>query len=433
MAFKKFGLVASFVTGTVSAALAAGPAAASAQVDGQRGDINTLRLPQQIQTIDDSPLPRSKDKPVTIRGSDGRPIVIGPASEPRQQLPKFPDLLPLPDSSDDTASELFVQNWRKRLDLYSIPIGPGRASNELVAEADKRASGLVCRGSESYDCRFVSALRGSAGRLAGAAAAAPECERAAVRFGEHYRQLLVPTDIARDFDIACLGSFAPRLADAGSVRPEVLKNAEADGMLDVVGLLEVNGAIICAGLLRPDRKFVTARHCIEGSAGVPLKVRLASNRLPAMNVQVRRHPSWSELGVPADWAVLDLEPGPALPIPTSRLTSLTLPTKVSLIGTYRYAQPDVYAPGSVSFERDLRFPRDGFCEAIDELSGCLQLACQTVRGFSGAPIITSRGSDGSIEVIGFLSHSEGDAAACRKGVMVSNSTFAVSATQIQGI
>lgn len=409
------------------------PVVAAAQIEGPAAGTTLRELQLQIGPMNAGPLLGSDGKPIQILGSDGRPIVIYDTyGRPRPQNWQIPNLFPAPNTDADGASALVTDQLRKRLDQYSRPIGPGAASQELYRAVNTTKRG--CDGTPSFQCQFADALRGSADRLAAAAVAAPGCERAAAKFGEVYtREDAAGSDAARAFDMACLGSFAPRLLDQGSARPKLLANAEFDGLLDIVGLLEANGEIICAGLVRPDRKFITARHCIQGQEGASLKVRFASKKLPAMTVQTRRHPDLSRLGVAADWAVLELEPGPALPIPASRFVRLRGPGAVSLVGLYRYVHPDVYAKQAISFERDLRFPRDGSCEAIDEIAGCLQLACQTVPGFSGTPIIASRGTDGSVEVIGFLSRSEGTGTDCRTSVNVRNSTFAVSARVVEGI
>lgn len=422
-------------TKSFAAALVLGamPVVAAAQMEGPVAGTTLRELQLQIGPMNEGPLLGSDGKPIQILGSDWRPIVIYDTDgRPRPQNWQIPDLFPVPNADADGASTLVANQLRKRLDQYSRPIGPGTASQELYRAVNTTKQG--CNGAPSIQCQFADALLGSADRLAAAAAAAPDCERAAARFGEVYTtEKAAGSEAARAFDMACLGSFAPRLDDQGGARPELLANAEVDGILDIVGLLEANGEIICAGLVRPDRKFITARHCMQGQGGVSLKVRFASKKLPPLNVQARRHLPWTQLGVAADWAVLELEPGPALPISASRFSRLRGPGAVSLVGLYRYVQPDVYAQEAVSFERDLRFPRNGFCEAIDELAGCLQLACQTVPGFSGTPIIASRGADGTVEVIGFLSRSEGADTDCRTSVNVRNSTFAVSARAVQGI
>jgi len=417
-----------------SLALVSMPVVADAQIAGTGSGWSSHELEMQIESMNGPSLRTSDGKPIMILGPDGQPVVIYDLGGlPRPQDWQIPNLFPQFDTDDNDSPNLFIEQLRKRLEKFTRPIGPETASQNLITEINKLRP--ACRTSLTSPCAFLNSLQGSADRLAVAAAAAPDCELASARFGEVYtRGRDVWSEAARAFDMACLGSFAPRQGDGVGTRPEVLTNAETDGTLDVVGLLEANGEIICAGLLRPDRKFITARHCIEGRGSIPLKVRFASKAHPVMNVQGRpQHLPWSELGVKADWAVLELEPGPPLPIPASRLTRLRQPRAVSLVGFFRYVQPDVYAPGSVSFERDLRFPRDGFCEAIDVLSGCLQLACQTVPGFSGTPIIASRGADGSVEVIGFLSRSEGNDSQCRSSIDIRNSTFAVSASVVEGI
>lgn len=335
-------------------------------------------------------------------------------------------------STDDAENPLLTA-LRKKLEQIIMPAGPGSSSDDIAA-----AAGLIGRGCKNeftLTCGEAGALRRAAEAMAAAGRASPTCEAAAAAFRMVYATLDASDAIASDYDLACLGSFAPRVGEdpaaAAAARPSILADAEQQGgMLDAVGLLEANGAIQCGGLLRADRSFITARHCLRGLAGAKLTVRSASRRLPPMTVAARQHPDWTKLGVAADWAVLKLDGSDPLPIPPSRLSAMAMPGEVSLVGFYRYARAQVYPAGEVPYERDLRFPKSGMCQAVEDLSGCLQLACQTVRGFSGTPIFRSRSDGSPIEVVGFLSGGEGDDTKCRMSHPVDNSSYAVSASMV---
>ncbi len=337
--------------------------------------------------------------------------------------------LPTDDAENPLMTEL-----RKKLEQVIMPAGPGSSSDDIAAAASLLGRG--CKNEISLICGEAGALRRAAAAMEVAGRSSPTCESAAAAFRTVYASLAATDAIATDYDRACLGSFAPRAGEdaaaAAAVRPSILEGAEQPGgLLDAVGLLEVNGEVQCGGLLLADRTFITARHCLRGLAGVKLTVRSASRRLPAMTAApAPLHPLWSKLGVPSDWAILTLEGSGALPVPPSRLGAMVMPGEVSLVGFYRYARSDIYAADEVPFERDLRFPKSGMCQAIEDLSGCLQLACQTVRGFSGTPIFRSRSGDGPIEVVGFLSGGEGDDTKCRMSHTVDNSSYAVSATMV---
>jgi hypothetical protein len=346
-----------------------------------------------------------------------------------------PPSLPTEDNGDlMKPSDLIVGEWRKKLDQLIMPAGPSASGNDMFEVATELAKG--CGNAASFRCMEAGAMLEAANAMRKASSASPNCDAAAARFRTIYDDTTVISDIARDYDLACLGSFSLRSGEtvvtAATHRPAVLKGAElAGGVLDAVGLLEANGQVQCSGLIRPDRTFITARHCIRGLDSASLRVRSASNRLPTLSVIAQRHPAWSNLGVRSDWAVLKLEDGPPLPVPNSRLAPMVYPTAVSLVGHYNYLEgPEPPIQENLPHPA-LRYPKEGFCQAIEDLSHCLYIACQTVKGFSGAPIFSTHSEDGSVEVVGFLSGAPGSDTGCKMNHTVRFGTFAVSADAVQ--
>lgn len=406
----------------IAAACALAAAAVPAAAQSGAGEISTTGAPEGLGPTG------LRD----LRDRLGRPLPQIDLGQRGPALLGKDGALPA-DEEDDTGNLLMAEFLRKR-DQVIMPAGPGSSSDDIAAAANLIGKG--CKNPFTLICGEANALRQAATAMAAAGRASPTCETAAAAFRTVYATLSASDAIALDYDRACLGSFAPRagedMAAAAAERPSILEGAEqSGGLLDAVGLLEVNGEIQCGGLLLADRTFITARHCLRGLDGVRLTVRSASRRFPAVAAApAPLHPAWSKLGVAADWAILKLEGSGALPVPPSRLGAMAMPGEVSLVGFYRYARPDIYAAGEVPFERDLRFPKSGMCQAVEDLSGCLQLACQTVRGFSGTPVFRSRGGDGPIEVVGFLSGGEGKDTKCRMSHAVDNSSYAVSATMV---
>lgn len=319
-----------------------------------------------------------------------------------------------------------AEAWRRKREQTIMPIGPQEASVTLVQLANIWRG--RCADPDSLECLRANGLSSAADRLRQAAAQSPTCEQAANLFRDAYASAKPSSEVARAYDLACLGSFVPRKdAPAASLRPTILNDADQPGgMLSAVGLLERDGKIICAGLVRPDHSFLTARHCIEGAPAKGLTVRPALGQAPSVAVMVRKAAPWTKIGVAADWAVLQLPAGAPIAAAPTNLVALDQTAEVTVVAAYPYADATDYEQAAPMPRRALRFPQAGMCQALLSFGGCLQLACQTVRGFSGAPIFSRRKPDGSYDVVGFVSGSDGSDSYCDGTEAVSNSTFAVS-------
>src|SRR5690606_7459243 len=101
----------------------------------------------------------------------------------------------------------------------------------------------------------------------------------------------------------------------------------------------------------------------------------------------------------------------------------------TFVAAYPYAEPD--SDGQPGQLPKLRFPRIGLCEAVRQSPGCIQMICQTIKTFSGAPVFRADSPSNAPEVIGFISGTEAEHANCR-ALALERSTLAVSATQIPG-
>jgi hypothetical protein len=123
-------------------------------------------------------------------------------------------------------------------------------------------------------------------------------------------------------------------------------------------------------------------------------------------------------------------------VPDVQLVPLRQPSAVTLAGYFSDHASVGYSATAAApvteAQRGLRWPRQGFCVALEERLGCLHLGCETVKGFSGAPVFLNKQPmpDQPLEVVGFVSRpntSKGHGCGHVEGQV----TLSVSATQVQ--
>lgn len=374
------------------------------------------------------------------------PLVAMGEGQPKPITPAAPagPAMPLPDRDFHfpvspprlNALDGLIGDWQRRREWVLIPSGPSETAHKLTELAAVYARDCDTTVTTPLACGRADGYGKAAARLeAASSGSASECGKAGAVFRKAYATGTPSDDVARAYDLACLGSFSTRLSEVGtpvpSPRPPLLESAEsAEGLLSAVGLLESGGAVRCAGLIRPDGKFYTVRHCLANAAD-GFTVRSVDGALLASGLQpVRQSPS-SQTGVAADWAVFELPPGSRAVVRTN-LVKLAAPAEVTLVAPYAHASATAYAQADAPGLRALRFPRDGLCQALRASTGCLQLVCQTVRGFSGAPIFSAHRPDGSYDVVGFVSGSGGEDQTCPGSENITNSTFATGADVFGG-
>lgn len=281
-------------------------------------------------------------------------------------------------------------------------------------------------------CANVDALNRRIQGLEAARALSPGCDDAAVAYRREARNPLIPAAVAATYDLACLGSLVGRIADpvatgAGN-SPAFLTDTKA---LRAIGLLVVDGEPVCGALIRNDRTIVTARHCVEGEG------RAALQRGSMTLQPIDGRPMWrlgsiitegNEAGVVReDWAIVRIDTTDEVGAAEVMLKPITVATDATVIGYFDQHRHAVSAaPREPAWRRGLRWPRPGFCIAVVDRRGCLQTHCQTVTGFSGAPIFRSSTAAGApLEVVGFVSGS-GDKPETRCPLAPVGMTMAVS-------
>lgn len=284
---------------------------------------------------------------------------------------------------------------------------------------------LCDNGLQSF-CGEAASLRASQERLLAGANRNLGCAEAANAMLEAYA-LGNPSDqVARDYDLNCLGAFAIRTGEGIlSERPVTLQGAEATGgLLSAVGVLYYDDKPVCAGLLREGRRFVTARHCRGSTDDARFSVQQSTN---SFHWNLRFIDQGDAQGTPSDWVVYEVLAGDDYRVAPTALAQLPSNSPLTFVAAYPQAEPNIGDLGGIVPK--LRFPRPGLCEAVRQSTGCIQIICQTVKTFSGAPVFRAEPNMGVHEVVGFISGSEAENSNC-KTLPLDRSTLAVSATQV---
>jgi hypothetical protein len=250
----------------------------------------------------------------------------------------------------------------------------------------------------------------------------------------------------------CLGSFVRRVGTAGvEPSPQVpamfvgeSASSSSNGALSAVALLLDGNIPFCGGLLRPDGKLVTAYHCLRKmrpafNAG---KIRVVSadgrNGPYHVNPAPIRQPAVISLKTADDWAVFQLldsknTPLSATPVPPTNLVAASALGEVNLVAHYAYYAATQYADQPQSeWAKALRFQKPGLCQIVSIPTGCIQVACQTIRGFSGMPVFQQRASGAASpapEIIGFVSGADAHEGQCNG--LVSDQTALVAASNVK--
>lgn len=376
----------------------------------------------------------------------GIPSISG-VPVPREGLPGF-DLPNAPRDGRTLDVDWFPHKdgetplaaWIRKNQQVQRPSQPEVTAATLEARAKELS--ISCTSSTLLACKQRDALFGAAASLLAGIVAAPDCDTAAKAFAPHYRSADPPEAISRNYDMACLGSIQPRREGAGVEKPKTAPpiisaglRDPANGIMAMIGILERDGNPICGSLIRPDRTIVTARHCYDKHRSAfeahSVTVRPASGLAgPWSIVGVKSKPAVDTDAAADDWVVLNVASAPDFAVPASTFAAMPFAGAVTVVGHFAHFKNVDYQDETLpGWKKGLRFPRDGLCQSVQAVRGCLQIACQTVRGFSGAPVfLPSAGADGKPQVVGFISQDYSAQAKCPPALI--GATLAVASGQI---
>lgn len=263
--------------------------------------------------------------------------------------------------------------------------------------------------------------------------------------------------IKRRFDNACMSSNLPWQREDGLFRADPEPSAfrvggnrnGAAGILDAVMLIELDEQghrqHLCGGLLLSRNRVLTAQHCfLTTYAQIGLNEGWAYVRRPGSGPNQRYRLLGSDaitrtrMNPAQDYVVLEFEADEVLPSPRVVFSPVTQPTRTVVYGYFGDFDSDRVLAGSETsagvsdiptWKQGMRWAKPGLCHAMETLNGCVRTLCQTVGGYSGAPIFDERSSpDEPLIVYGVISQANHPNTQC--GNVDSFTTLAASASDV---
>ena len=303
-----------------------------------------------------------------------------------------------------------VLNWiRERQGRFSIPAPPGTSAENISLAANSFSQSCA---RSNKDCDKALAYGNLVTALRDASSKHPSCNEAAELYAKDYEFTNPPNSVAVKYDASCLGSLSTRYRGFTQVVDEPLPpvftgGADGNGALSAVAILEDDSGPFCGGLLRNDRTVVTAQHCVTFK-----HTSFQENRVKVRSVTGSQ--AWSILPPPVaqaasslvrdDWTILKL--GGIEPVTVASTTlakDFNLPEALTFVASFSPFGLMDYRDNSPSWRHSLRYPRAGMCHGLVVVNGCLVMTCQTVPGFSGAPIFRVSSGGNAPTVVGFVS------------------------------
>jgi hypothetical protein len=251
--------------------------------------------------------------------------------------------------------------------------------------------------------------------------------------GENARdQLLL---LAKRYEIQCLAG--PQ--EDGPANPSNKKV-----LRERIGVLATSRGAFCSAYLWSPSHLITARHCFYTLVETPRpdipsvsdgNVYFQRLSEPGTNYEVQRivEPSGlslvplSDIKTRVDFVYLKLINDIATAERAPPIADAQAWTPSFIAGYFPYASPISDSGSALPAVDSIRWARAG-CAVVRTSGACLYHACQTVQGFSGAPVFSLR--DGNVEFAGIHTEANGRSGEC---VVTGNSTgnIGVSAGRIR--
>jgi hypothetical protein len=226
--------------------------------------------------------------------------------------------------------------------------------------------------------------------------------------------------------------------------------AQVGAYLGSIGVLADTEEAFCGAVALTDTILLTARHCfysMDGEIPNEFHASLRAKRVQFTALQASS-PLVTVTGIRAsnapgigtgrithlnDYLFLDL--ATALPdfaaIPVAKDFSSSAVRQVWLPGPFRFAYvPDANNLAAAA-RASARWSRTGWCPATISRNGCAQHGCQSVGGFSGAPLLELH-SDGTVALLGLHRQANDGTGFCAVSNQDSGN-FALTADRISGI
>lgn len=292
------------------------------------------------------------------------------------------------------------------------PVGPGepvkeQKPKELSAEERKRLEEFRRKAQQEDSWR--------------------QCEQAAVSFrGQLERHEAItpspgsaPDEIlvgSRQYESKCLAG--PQVSDDGM---------PSDALRERIGILTDARQPFCSAYVWDETHLITARHCFYDAIAKPragvldqlAKAEIRFERLSEPGVQYTA----TRLIEPAGLDLVDYDPVSTrvdfVYLQASRSISVARPaptvadaapwTAAFVAGYFPYASPVSSDGTGLSASQSIRWAKAG-CAVIATRGACVYHACQSVRGFSGAPIFALRGA--TLEFVGLHTEANGGSGEC---------------------
>jgi len=337
---------------------------------------------------------------------------------------------------------------RFRSPSWNVPVHVQQVREPIVSnheiDTDIAIIKLECRREadarrERYDdCvarRHLAELKGIQTDVSGAVADGT-CTTTASAYKNYlakYCTSICPADpvVFGRFDDECMYSLIPWRRKDGQMKrdPQPVafhQGGDRDGVrgiLDAVALIEIvdvnTRTPFCGALLLSGNRVLTARHCFES---LTVQEAWRAGRIYMRLIRDTAGQGWPLIAQPVsfgsnttpamDSLVVAVDSATPIAAPAVRFLPAT-PGKALVLGYFRDFNRSRELEGSApiagvsaisTWRQGLRWSKDGLCHVTEVVDDCVRMHCQTVEGYSGAPVFPEQQKPGEpLTVFGVVS------------------------------